>query len=76
MGHKPVRCKNCGTPITKNLSAIGGEWTHYPVRKGVYKGERFFGCHYYDPTINRVGADSYMLAEPKKEVPSNAKPTK
>jgi hypothetical protein len=72
MGHKPVRCVHCNTPITKSFPETEGKWIHYPVRKGTYKGERFFGCHYYDPTINRVGVDSYIQAEPKKEVPSNA----
>jgi hypothetical protein len=77
MGHKPVRCKHCNTPITKSFPETKGEWIHYLVRKGTYKGERFFGCHYYDPTIiNEIGVYPYIKAEPKKGGPSNAESTK
>ena len=77
MERKPVRCEHCNTPITKNFPEARGEWIHYPVRKGTYKGSRFFGCHYYDPTIKYIaGVFPHKQATPKKEVPSNAEPTK
>ena len=74
MGRKIVRCEHCNTPIMK----IAGTqvWRHYKLRAGKYKGDWFYGCHYYDSTINPAGADPYIQAEPKKEVPFNAESTK
>ena len=76
MGHKPVRCVYCGTPISKNFLGTKSVWIHYPTRKGVYKGGRFFGCQYYDPTIPYSPSDTEhnKQATPPKEI-LNAKPT-
>ena len=58
MGHKPVRCVHCSTPISKDFPGTTGTWIHYPLRKGPLKGKRFYGCQFYDPTIPYTPSDT------------------
>ena len=53
---KTIRCKHCNKQIS--MLAGKGNWIHYPVREGEYKGIRFFGCHYYDPTLPYTFGDT------------------